>query len=443
MIRRNQDTDAIKAVAPVVGFMLILAIVFLAAAQYQANVVPEQERSDEADHFQEVTQQFSGLRTEMIRSATTGQRQTQEIETGLDYGVLGLNQPPVPGVVLHQDSQDIQIHDATNEQSASSFWQPDRTQEYETGFMSYRVDYNRFAGAGELYIEHGMLYRDTIPGPTPREYEEEIRDGQEDDVPPQRIIYESDQPIIDERTITLYTIDDGFDGDGENLVSSGISSTTVELTPLSPRTGGSMNTITITDEDDPIRMVLPTRLPASEWRNNILSEEMDEGFVDEIYGPNDNDNDIEYIDEDDNAIEIKMDAGETYNLRMAKIDVQTLRQQTPTNPPESEYIAVENPVAQVDEATTEILEAEARDAYNNGVIGQEVHVEAQTEAGHCIGSFEQHSDGGDTRCETGPFGGEEQPGQDISDEEGVVTYRYESPEVDDDRDVNFIYSLED
>lgn len=440
MIKRRSRQDSVKAVAPVVGFMLITAIVFLAAAQYQSNVVPQQERSSEANHYRQVTQQFSGLRTEMIRSATTGQRQTQEIQTGLNYGVIGLTQPPVPGVFIHEDAQNkIEIHNATNNQEASAFWQPESTREYDTGFLSYRVDYNRFASSGDLYIEHGLLYRDPIPEETPKEYQKRIRDGE--DVPPQRIVYESDQPLIEDNTITLYTITDGFEDD--NLISSGISSTTVELTPTSPRSGGSVNTVTITDEDNPIQIILPTRLPASEWEELLDAGEADSS-VESVKRPDQSDIiDDPPTGETTNLVEIKLKQGNIYNLRMAKIDIETLRQRTPKSTPDAEYIAVQNPTSQVSEDTTETLQAEARDKYNNGVIGKKVRVEAQTESGDCIGGFEQVSDTADPRCQEGSLGGEAQPGEDITDEEGIADFRYESPEVPEDRQVNFVYELVD
>lgn len=442
MIRRTDKNEAVRAVAPVVGFMLIVAIVFLAAAQYQANVVPQNERQAEADHYSKVTQQLSGLRTEMIRSATSGQRQTQELQTGLTYGLLGVNQPPVPGVFVHQDTnQSIEIHNATNKQEASAFWQPDKTRRYDTGIISYKVEYNRFAGSGDLYIEHGLLYRDPIPGETPKRYQKRI-DNTSEDVPPQRIVYESDQPIIDGNTITLYTVTDGFEND--NLISSGISQTTIELTPTSPQSGGSVNTVTITNAENndghPIQLIIPTRLPVEEWKELLE----DESAVNDIESPEQSD----IIPDPQsgsaiNAIEIELKKDRIYNLRMSKINIQTLRQRTPTSSPEAEYIAVQNPVAQVSEDTTQTLEAEARDKYNNGVIGQQVEVEAQTESGDCIGGFVQVSDTGTTRCDKGSLGGDSQPGISVSDEEGLVQYRYNSPEVPDDRQVNFIYELVD
>lgn len=442
-MRKDRQRTAIKAVAPVVGFLLIIAILFLAAAQYQANVVPQEEKSEEADHFDKVNQDFNQLRTEIIRSVTSGQRQTQQINTGLNYDTLGLNEPPVPGVILYQDANnDIRIHGAKNEESASSYWQPDRVKTYETGYMSYRVDYNRLSNPGDLYIEHGIVYRDNIDGRTPREYKENIVD--KNNGPRQRIIYESNQPIIDGKTITIYTIDDGYDKKGENLVSSGISKTNVEIIPMSPQTGGSINTITLTDNGNkPISIVLPTRIQAEEWKDNIIDDQMvsQNGYVRDVYDSGDDD--ARYINErneTDNLIEIELQKNQIYNLRMSKVNVQTQRQTTPNVAPDSQYIAVKNPVQQVPEESTKILEAEARDKYNNGVIGQEMTVEAQTESGNCIGSFSQTADSRSTMCDPSPFSGE-QPGLDLTDEDGIAEFRYNSPQVSNDRSVNFIYNL--
>lgn len=439
MIRKVSGiNNQVRAVAPVVGFLLVVAIIFLAAAQYQANVVPEQERQQEADHFQEVTNDMSNLRSQIISASSNGQRQTQELSTGMNYRVVGLNQPPVPGVLLHLDApQPIELHNTTNNQAAEVFWDGDRVREYETGFVGYRVDYNRFSGAGELYIEHGFMYQDTVSGITPREYQFDVTG----DVPPLRIVEESDQPIFDGRTITLYTVQDGLQD--SDLTSSGVSDTTVELNPTSPRAGGTMNAITVKGKDSssPITIVLPTRLPASEWRD-ILEDEMydpssdDSGFIKHI---NESDN-AKHIDPSDNAIEVVMKEGETYNLRMSLINIQTVNQRTPTVGADSEYVAVENPTANIREESTVLLTAEARDKYNNGVIGQEVQAEARRDdTGECIGGFEISGDS--PECSGGST--DNQPGIDVSNEQGEVNYRFEAPEVPEDTSISFVYRLSD
>lgn len=432
MIKKQKPIkNQVKAVAPVVGFLLIVAIIFLAAAQYQANVVPQQERESEAEHFQQVSDDMNNVRTSMIRAASSGQRQSQDFATGLNYGVLGLTQPPVPGVFLHLDAeQPIAIYNATNNEAAESFWDGERVRRYDTGFLGYRVDYNRFSGAGELYVEHGFMYKDTVPGITPREYQEQrISNG---DRPPIRIIEESGQPIFDGRTITLYTVKDSLPN--SDLTSTGVSQTTIEMIPSSPRAGGIMNSITVTDNgDDPIRIVLPTRLPTSEW-NSILSDELssNEGYISEI-------NDVSGKD----AVEIIMEQDEVYNLRLARVDVQTVNQRAPRINPEPQYVAVESPNANVREESTVLLEAEVRDKYNNGVIGQRIEAEARTDdTRECIGDFQQPGDT-DPLCTDGQYGDDNQPGVDISNRNGLATYRFQAPEVPSDTSISFVYRIAD
>lgn len=432
MIKKQKPIkNQVKAVAPVVGFLLVVAIIFLAAAQYQANVVPQQERESEAEHFQQVSDDMNNVRTSMIRAASSGQRQSQDFATGLNYGILGLTQPPVPGVFLHLDAeQPIAVYNATNNEAAESFWDGERVRRYDTGFLGYRVDYNRFSGAGELYVEHGFMYKDTVPGITPREYQEQrINNG---DRPPIRIIEESGQPIFDGRTITLYTVKDSLPN--SDLTSTGVSQTTIEMIPSSPRAGGIMNSITVTDNgDDPIRIVLPTRLPTSEW-NSILSDQLssNEGYISDI-------NDVSGED----AVEIVMEQDEVYNLRLARVDVQTVNQRAPRINPEPQYVSVESPVANVREESTVLLEAEVRDKYNNGVIGQRVEAEARTDdTRECIGDFQQPGDT-DPLCTDGQYGDDNQPGVDISNRNGLATYRFQAPEVPSDTSISFVYRIAD
>lgn len=415
----------VKGVAPVIGFLLIVAIIFLAAAQYQANVVPVQERQQEADHFSKATQQMSGLRTEIIRTASSGRPQTQNIDVGMRYNVLGLNQPPVPGVLMHIDTNnDIEIHNATNNDVASNFWRADQPRSYETGIISYRIGYNRFSGAGELYIEHGYLYRDTQPSVTPRTA------YNNDDIPI-RVINESDQPIVNGRTITLYTIQDGIENG--NLTASGISTSTVELSPSS----APMNTLTLTDEGDPISFTLPTRLHANQWEK-IFAEEMStqDGYIRDVKTSNESN----IIEDGSRAVEVVMEPNETYNLRMSLITMQTLRQRTSFDRTEPQYVAVENPIVNVREESSINLEAQVRDKYNNGVIGQQVFVEARTtDSGECIGDFRNTAQV-EPNC-INENNRAEQPGVDVSDDNGIVRYTYDSPEISNDRDVTFIYEI--
>ena len=410
MLKKTQKS-ATKAVAPVIGFMLILAILFLAAAQYQANVVPVQERSTEVDHFTTITEDMSGLRSSIIQSASTGQIQTQELDLGVEYNVLGLSQPARSGRLAYiNESSNIVLRNTRNNREASNFWRGDVEREYETGFLEYSINYNRITSHADIYFEHGMMYRDEKRGSyTNVSYVEE-----------------SEQPIIQGRSITIYTMQ-------SNIATSRVGTTTVETQPIS----APMNSVSVTnfESDSNVTIQLPTRLSVDTWRKDILSEE--------IAADADNDNAfVERVREgtEDNTIEIVLSEGETYNLRMARIDLTTQSQRTSTAFEEKQYIAVQTQSANVREGSSIGLEAEVRDRFNNGVIGVEVTAESADTQQRCVGDFTGTSVSDDEPTYCNNVGEYRQPGIDISSADGSVRYEYNAPEIGDDRDITFTYN---
>lgn len=409
MLKKTQKS-ATKAVAPVIGFMLILAILFLAAAQYQANVVPVQERSTEVDHFTTITEDMSGLRSSIIQSASTGQIQTQELDLGVEYNVLGLSQPARSGRLAYiNESSNIVLRNTRNNREASNFWRGDEDREYETGFLEYSINYNRITSHADIYFEHGMMYRD------------EER-GSDTNV---SYVEESEQPIIQGRSITIYTMQ-------SNIATSRVGTTTVETQPIS----APMNSVSVTnfESDSNVTIQLPTRLSVDTW-NEILSEEIAEDYDNAF---------VERVREgtEDNTIEIVLSEGETYNLRMARIDLTTQSQRTSTAFEEKQYIAVQTQSANVREGSSIGLEAEVRDRFNNGVIGVEVTAESADTQQRCVGDFTGTSGSdGDTNCNN--VDEYRQPGIDISSADGSVRYEYNAPEIGDDRDITFTYRMDD
>jgi len=418
MLKKKRNYE--KAVAPVIGFMLLLAIVFLAAAQYQANVVPAQERSTEIDHFSDVTEDISGLRSMIIQTASTGQIQTQSIDIGTSYDLLGLSQPPRSGSLTYvNQSSDIIVENAQNNREASNFWRGDVDRDYETGYIEYRIDYNRIQDHADIYLEHGFMYRDTARGS-----DEEIN-----------MLEESEQPIVNGRTITLYTIQSSMD-------ISRIGSDTIEAQPISaPMNSVSINNV---DDDNPIKIQLPTRLSVADWES-ILCDETIEDYEpeDENLNCDSDDGFIEEINtgDDDDTIELVFEKDETYNLQMSRIDLRSQSDRGTTAITEQQYIAVDRQSANVREDSSIQLDAEVRDKYNNGVLGVPVSVEAQDTSQECVGDFTGVSSAGTTNCDN--IGDFRQPGEDISSSDGSVTFEYNAPETEEDRDVSFIYTMDD
>ena len=219
-----------------------------------------------------------------------------------------------------------------------------------------------------------------------------------------------------------------------NIATSRVGTTTVETQPIS----APMNSVSVTNVESgsPITIQLPTRLSVDTW-NETLSEERaadadnDGGFVEKVRDGTEN-----------GTIEIVLSEGETYNLRMARIDLTTQSQRTSTAFEEKQYIAVQTQSANVRENSSIGLEAEVRDRFNNGVIGVEVTAESADTQQRCVGDFTGTSGSdGDTNCNN--VDEYRQPGIDISSADGSVRYEYNAPEIGGDRDITFTYRMDD
>lgn len=423
--------QATKAVAPVIGFLLIVAILFLAAGQYQANVVPQSEREAEISHFREVSDDFVGVQTQMIRSAQTGRLQSQQLKTGFRYGVIGVTNAPVGGQfqvtnrTVNGEDGVIAIENALNNGEASNFWRGNVQRKYKTSIMSYSVDYSRYQSNSDLYMEHGYVYGDFNKSAS------DNLDASQDAGDQVQHVGLTDQPIIQNRTITLYTI---MPADDQNLLSSQrIGPTTVVANP----TSAPMNSVSITNNgNDNINITMPSRLNNSTWKQDVIRDQMSSngGTVEDVRGIN------------QSHIKIVMKKDITYNLRMARITLDTQTDRNRIRTPEEKYVASTNPTVNIREDSIVNLDAQARDKFNNGVIGVPVSIEAQEASTNessgnlCIGDFRGQTAERNPRCYN--VRGTVQPGIDTSDSRGDVTYTYEAPESDTDRQISFIYRIE-
>lgn len=413
MIRRANDN---KGVSPVVGFLLIILIVTIAIAQYRMNVVPVQERSAETDHFQDVNRGMLELQSEIIQSSATGQTGVSSLNMGVDYDDVrfSLSTFPEAGRLTYIPSEhDITIDNAHNNKEASNFWRG-QERNYDTGFIEYDISYNRFQGNPELRIEHGFYYSE-MPQSGTNSY-----------------IPRSDQPIIDGRNINIHSIT------GQLGVSES-GEINVQTTPVS----APANTVSITDDGEPIEIELPSQIPAEIWeQRSFLQDEIPDqndentGFIESIEQGED-------IDNGAGTIIITLETDITYNLQMSRINVSTQSQGVAERQAEREYIAVQSRNINIREDSTVTLEAQVRDRFNNGVSGVNAKVEAVDQnTGNCFGDFiESNGNDGTVACTN--QADYIQPGSDISDQLGDVEYVYQAPESEFDRDVSFSYYFDD
>lgn len=406
-------------VAPVIGFLLIFSFLILGAAQYQTTVVPTQEENTEIQHSQEVRDQMVGLQNSIDSSVSNGEIQTQEIQLGTSFesqiifGIIPAVNAPSPAGQLEFEQADAEllIDNAIGQRAAASYWdgseenfseseggEPDRT-----GWIKYEPDYTHFQDAPTTYYENGLVYD---------EFEDE--EGEAEDP-----VFQTDQQVVNNRNIRLTTL-------ASDLSVSSIGQRTVEVDPISsPRTTVAVEA----PEDEDLIIQVPTRLDVEDWEELLEDERVSEGgFVRDISEG-----------QFENAVQINLLEDETYTLGLARVFITTRESDAASPTMDREYIGFDEEQVIIREESRTAIDAQARDRYNNPIIGQRITATAQDQSGRCIGNFQSGS-GAQGVCSGD---GVDQPGERISAEEGRVTFIYEAPEVDEDTDIDITLDFED
>lgn len=216
-----------RAVAPVIGFILLFGIGVLAFSGYQAVQVPQQNAETEFQHQENVRNDLTVVRNAISRAGQQNQSQFESVRLGTMYRerIFALNPPDPAGTLRTSQSHTITLDNGTE------------SVEVETRFLEYRDGYNELT-IGRIYYENSVLYLDAENG--------------------QRVILE-DQNLVQENgnTTVITALQRDFSRSATGRV-------TVELYP--------------TDGSEPIptgnvNVTLPTNLTEGYWRAQLEDED--------------------------------------------------------------------------------------------------------------------------------------------------------------------------
>jgi len=346
-----------------IGAILLFAVLILALAIWQVQVIPSDNQATEFEHNQLVQEDLQDLRNGVLRAGSLGSAQPETVRLGTRYPqrILFINPPPPDGTVTAEPFDgELRIENATavpGEGNTTDFWNgTDRA--YTTSRIEYEPGYNELRNAPATRYEHSVVYN-------------EFDNGEQVPVTGQRLIRGDD--------ITLFTLDSEFERTAVDPISVDPEAVSV-----------STRTVTIEGDGDPITLVIPTELDAAEWEE-LLRDQIDDGNVESV------------TDAGGGAVEVVLDGTETYDLRMAKV---TLDDSATEGAGEAYLTDVSIPEEVRRNATRQVV-VEVRDEFNNPVSGVAVEADADT------GSFESptvttNSEGRAVFRYTAP----EQPGDD-------------------------------
>jgi hypothetical protein len=218
-----------RAQSVVIGSLLVFTIIVLSFSAYQAFSVPSQNAEIEAEHFQDVEDQFSELRTSVVNAVGSDVSHSTAIDLGTRYPsrAIALNPPPAAGRLRTTDPGDVEF-DTDEDVCRTGAGTP------TSRSLVYRPGYNEFQQPESIGYESRLVSR-------------QFRDGSLFD---QRLVRSGSPSEID-----LYLLTGAVDENGVNTYSLELNATDEYTTTLTDPT-----------------ITMPSRFEAATWNDEILSD---------------------------------------------------------------------------------------------------------------------------------------------------------------------------
>jgi len=321
-----------RAVSPVVGALLVFAILVALLSILQATAIPAMNAELEFQHNERAQTDVIVVEESVGRAAASGIGETVTVDTGLRYPprLFFVNPGPVSGSLRTTAPETATIANARAAGETGDYWTgANRT--VSTRTLVYRPDYNEYDGAGRTVLEPWTVYN---------------RFGN-------TTVALTDSDLVDERRLSLVALD------GERSVASA-DSVSLSVEPTSAPT----RTVTLEATGDPITLTVPTRLTEDEWQD-LLADEFDPA------GDPSNDRYVTGIDcrrappAPCGDLTLTLETGASYELRAGAVALG-LRA---SDPAPAYLTAVEGDLSSVPEGGRQRLVVEARDGLDNPVSG--------------------------------------------------------------------------
>lgn len=209
-----------------IGAVILFGAAVVALSVYVATVVPQENKQVEFNHYENVKNQLSEIRSALENVKGDGVTETETVKLGTSYPprILGLNPPPATGSLRTETKGDIVFNKTFDTQALCG-----DVSSYHS--LIYSPNYNEL-NAQPIEYDNTALYVNNS--------------GQ--------YAFLDDQSLIEGTTIEIAPLN-------SSISESGLSRTTAEFK------GGPADGSTKTVSSELV-MTLPSRLPASEWETN-------------------------------------------------------------------------------------------------------------------------------------------------------------------------------
>jgi len=325
MKQRNFESDE-RGVSEVLGAVLVFGLVLAVLVIIQVNGVPNANAQIEFQHNERVHTDFQELSEDVLAAGSLDTVQATTVESGVRYPVrlFLLNPGPAAGSVLTEAGQ-FTISNAVAVDTASEaddYWDgSDRV--FDTRRVSYAIDYSVYAEQPETTYEYNTLYN-------------RFSDG--------TVLAIDEGSLVDGNRITLFTLD----GD---LTEATVGTRTVELVP---RSAPAQTLLIEASPGNQIAIQLRTDRSVTEWTELLAGESR---VSDVRSGPG-------------GTVELVMAADQTYELRLAKLQVNNRGTSDADEGPA--YVVKAGTEAPTVPTSGRTFTVQVRDAFNNPVANAPV-----------------------------------------------------------------------
>jgi hypothetical protein len=348
-----------------IGAVLLFAVLIIAFSSYQAFVVPEQNREVEFNHNQQVQGEMQELRNQIVSIHGETATRSVTLTLGTRY--------PARLVAVNPGPPSGTIRTSETADSGANLTIENATARGETGDF--------WNGSSQQYDTGFVVYQPNynVYGQAPETvYENTVLSNRFEDAS----LAATDQTLIDGKRISVVTING-------SLSRTQTGSTSLDLEPVSTST----TTVAVSNESANVTLSMATQLPESEWDALLADQRGEEGGHVLDYG-------VQTIsDARFDRLWITLEPNVSYQLRMTKIGIGS--QVTPEG--EAYLTDIAGNATRLDTGDTTEVTVELRDAYNNPVTDGQINASSEN--------------------------GSLSPGRAEPDEDGQVTFTYDSTGV--------------
>lgn len=328
-----------RAVSELLGALLIFGLLVLLLVLAQVSLVPALNYQAEADHSIQSRASATELTSDLSQVALSGGPLSMDYPVGFEHPErpLLLNPDAAKGYIEATEPTPVTLYNVNASGEANDYWNGSE-RSFDSQGIRVRTDYREYGGGGVTYVENSVLFTEYDGGDP--------------------VVYAGQSKLVQGRQISLISVVGG------DYSESSDSVTTVSLTPVS----GPAQTITVTDDGQPIEIVFSSRLPVSTWQE-LLADQLsvddadDKHVLSVVPGPN-------------GTVKVTLEPDVTYTLRMARVSVGD-----DFDPEPAAYVTRDPGAVSVVAVGGGELTVRVKDQFNNAVPGERVNFSIRSGTG--------------------------------------------------------------